>query len=526
MNLARHPTTAGSPRRLGRHRVIAKLGQGGMADVYLTVVRGQHGVRKLLVAKVLRRDLGIDEDIRAMFVKEACVATLLSHRNLVQSFEVDEADGHHYITMEYLDGRPLHVVLLTIGRENMPLQVHVAILAFALAGLHAAHELKDLTGQKLDLVHRDVSPQNVFVTYDGEVKVVDFGIAKVRGAGTIAHTGEIVGKIGYMAPEQALSQPVDCRADIFAVGVMLWEALARRSFVDRGESQAASLYKRVNGNIPSPRTAAPDAPDELLCICERAIAAQPDDRFPTAAAFEEALVGYLDAQGARVGAKEIAALMAAPFEQERAQVRALIQEHLAAPDDTRPSLDVASMDEVEAPVLPVPLKSQYRWIRPSKASRLVAIGAVLLGTAGVGVLLVVRSASVTPSAASQVATPSSATGGSAAPPLPEGPKRFVRIRVAVTPLEAELVLDGKPLGANPFVDVLPFDSQTHVLAMSAKGYVTMTRELRLDADVDVQLALVHETPGRRFVPGPDKPPAWPTPRRVARPVDDKDPYAP
>ncbi len=161
--------------------MIAKLGRGGMADVFLTVVQGQQGVRKLLVAKVLRDDLSLDQGFLNLFVKEARVATLLNHRNIVQTLEVDEVDGHHYMTMEFLDGYPLHVVLGAIGRDAMPLDIHVAILAAALAGLHAAHETKDFNGQDLDIVHRDVSPQNVVVTYDGEVKVVDFGVAKVRG---------------------------------------------------------------------------------------------------------------------------------------------------------------------------------------------------------------------------------------------------------------------------------------------------------------------------------------------------------
>ncbi len=517
------PAAERSPRTLGRHRVLAKLGQGGMADVYLTAVQGQHDVTKLLVAKVLRGELAADAEYRAMFVREARVATLLQHRNLVQTLEVDESDGHQYITMEYLDGRPLHTALATLGRDAMPLDIHVAILALTLAGLHAAHEQRDLSGEPLDVVHRDVSPQNVFVTYDGEVKVVDFGVAKVRGVGTVSETGALIGKIGYMAPEQALSEVIDRRADVFSVGIMLWEALARRPFVDRGEGEAAALRKRLNGEILSPRAVAPAAPEELLAHCERAISFAPGDRFATAAAFEEALNAYLERHGARVGSKEIAGVIAPHFVKERAHVRTLIEERLAAlgrdSGGSLPSLhDGASRGDL-SPGIAVDR-------RPDGPGRRV-VGGLLAAALGLAVVvggLLSRPphdpAETAPKAQPRPLTP----GVDVSQPLPE-----VRLRVHVTPVGALLALDGNSLGPSPFSGAVPRDFAPHVLEATEPGYVTLTRPLPLDSDLDVELALVPTPSPHGSTAAPTTRAVAPTPsstRRPSRPVDDRDPYAP
>jgi serine/threonine-protein kinase len=522
MNLA----TAGRPfNALGRYRILAKLGQGGMADVYLTVVQGR-GASKLLVAKVLREELSADQQYRDMFVKEARVATLLHHRNLVQTLEVDEADGHHFMTMEYLDGRPLHVVLATIGRERMPLHVHVAILAFALAGLHAAHEQKDLTGQSLDVVHRDVSPQNVFVTYEGEVKVVDFGVAKVRGVGTVTETGALIGKIGYMAPEQAASQQVDRRADVFAVGIMLWEALACRRFVDRGDGEAAALRKRLNGEIPSPRTAAPDAPAELVAICERAIAYDASERFETAAEFEESLNAYLEKQGARVGTKEIAALVGPPFEKDRAHVRELIEHQLATFDRQTEPIEISPIRRTRETDVTLPLPSESGPIGSPSPGKRMAVLATALGVA-LALLLAVFAWSSLHRTPTETPLPPlvSASVPSAPPPAATpSPTPLVHARIRVTPTTARLTLDGQPLPTNPFSGDLPPDGAVHVLGASAAGYVAITHEIRLDGNVDVDLTLV-PVASRLPPAGVNKPVLPNQPRRPVRPVDDKDPYA-
>src|SRR6478609_2122263 len=208
-------------QRLGRYRLIAEIGRGGMAEVYLALLEGDLGFNKLLVLKRIRPELAEDPEMMAMFLDEARLSARLHHANVVETHEVAQEDGHTFMVMEYLEGQSLHRILHRLRRHGgLPKAMHFQILADMLAGLHHAHELSDWDETPLGVVHRDVTPQNVFVTYDGRVKVVDFGIAKVRGASSETRAGVVKGKVAYMAPEQARGEPVDRRTDIFAAGVM------------------------------------------------------------------------------------------------------------------------------------------------------------------------------------------------------------------------------------------------------------------------------------------------------------------
>ena len=286
--------------RIGKYRIVALLGQGGMASVFLSVVPGPAGVNKLLVVKVLREELMADEDFLAMFLNEARLAARLNHANVVQTYEVGLEDGVHFLAMDFLDGQPLHAVLRKASRAGVPLDVHVRILADALAGLHYAHTLRDFDGTPLHVVHRDVSPQNVFVTYDGQVKVVDFGIAKAAGAATNTRSGTFKGKLSYVAPEQAGGDDVDPRADIFSVGVMLWEAIAQRRFA-QGDTQTQVLTRRLSGKEPRIREVVPDVDPELADICDCAMAHLTQDRYASAQEMRDALEVYLERSSRRVG---------------------------------------------------------------------------------------------------------------------------------------------------------------------------------------------------------------------------------
>src|SRR5580704_12011617 len=204
-----------------RYKVIAKLGEGGMALVHLAVVRGLAGTRKLVVLKSVRPELLAEENIRNMFVEEARVATTLSHPNIVQTFEIAVSNGGPVLVMEYLEGQNLGHIRRRMRSgivplaPSAPLALQLFVLKGVLAGLEYAHNCKDLEGTALKLVHRDVSPQNVFVTYDGQVKILDFGIAKSAGTAGRSLSGNIKGKIRYMAPEQMVaSVDLDGRADV------------------------------------------------------------------------------------------------------------------------------------------------------------------------------------------------------------------------------------------------------------------------------------------------------------------------
>jgi serine/threonine-protein kinase len=318
------------PQTIGRYQLIAPLGEGGMARVFLAVSRGPAGFNKLVVVKLVKRELLSDPDFVTMFLDEARLAARLNHPNVVQTYEVGEEDGHYFLTMEFLDGQPLSELLVRVGRDQMPLHEHLWILTRVLNGLHYAHEIVDFDDTPLDVVHRDVSPANVFVTYDGAVKLVDFGVAKAAGALAVTQKGIFKGKFGYGAPEQMLEKAIDRRADLFSVGVMLWEALAEKSFA-LGRGLEPLVTARVSGRDPRIRDVRPDVDETLADICDRAMSLRPEDRHPTAAAFRDELEHYLDRCGDRVGARDASQLITRAFEADRSEMRQSIELSIKRP---------------------------------------------------------------------------------------------------------------------------------------------------------------------------------------------------
>jgi serine/threonine protein kinase len=244
----------------GKYRPIAILGRGGMATVYLATASGPGGFTKLVVIKELKPELAEEADFRSMFLEEARLAARLNHPNIVQTFEVVDDENVQFIVMEYLEGQSLRGLRGKVGALGDAMVAGQArIVADMLAGLHAAHELTDFDGQPLRVVHRDVSPHNVFVTYDGEVKLVDFGIAKAVDSSARTSTGAVKGKLAYMPPEQAFGLGVDRRADVFAAGVVLWEAATGKRLWE-GLTEPGVLHRLSKGEIPRVRDVAPNAP--------------------------------------------------------------------------------------------------------------------------------------------------------------------------------------------------------------------------------------------------------------------------
>lgn len=314
-------------QQLGRYQQVATLGQGGMGTVYLALASGFGQFRKLLVIKELRQDLTRQKGFIRLFMDEAKLAARLSHPNVVQTFEAFQEGNRYLLAMEYLDGQSLSALITRFAGETtreLKLGVHIHILCEVLCGLHYAHELRDYDGTRLHVVHRDVSPQNVFLTYHGEVKVVDFGVAKAANAATSTAPGVFVGKFSYAAPEQILGRPVDARTDVFAVGVMLWQAMAQRRFSTASPTPEA-FRARAEGSEPRIRDVAPEVDPELADICDRAMETDPDKRFPTAQAFRDALQSYMDAHNLRVHDADLGHLMQQIFEEERAALHAQIE---------------------------------------------------------------------------------------------------------------------------------------------------------------------------------------------------------
>jgi serine/threonine protein kinase len=304
-----------------------------MADVYLAVARGDLEVNRLVVVKRLREEHANDLTIREMFLNEARLAARLNHPNVIQTFEAgmqgEGEGGALYLAMEYVDGQPLSRILTKLKKTGRRLDPRIAarICADALAGLHYAHELTDFDGTPLQIVHRDVSPQNVMISYDGGVKLVDFGIAKAVGTTQTAH-GVFKGKMAFMAPEQVRCEPVDRRADVFAAGIVLWECVAGKLLFAEG-TPAATLYNLLSRPIPRASSEVPELSPVLDEIIDRALRRDPDERFPTAKAMHDALEGFIASTG-RVAAEEIGDLAKSLFEDTRSKVQTQIRTQLAS----------------------------------------------------------------------------------------------------------------------------------------------------------------------------------------------------
>ncbi len=293
---------------LGRYELLATIGVGGMASVILARQKGPAGFEKAVVVKLIHPHMAQDTVAVNMLLDEAKVAAQLDHQNIVHTYELGEAHGTYYIVMEYLAGESLGQVLKQGQKQNSPMPALVAakIVAEAAEGLHYAHELPDFNGAPMGIVHRDVSPGNIVVQYNGAVKVVDFGIAKAQGRVTSTQDGELKGKYGYMSPEQIKNDVMDRRSDVFSLGVVLWESLARRRLFN-ADNVAATLMQILQGDRTPPSAYDADIPHGLDAVALRALAPDPSDRFQTVAEMKQAIDDAI--WKSRIGAAEIQAQM-------------------------------------------------------------------------------------------------------------------------------------------------------------------------------------------------------------------------
>ena len=614
------------PKRIGRHVAFHQIGAGGMARVYLGARKGSLGTTELVVIKQLRRDVAEDDQVLALFVDEARIAMRLDHPNVVRTREVVAEAPDYCLVMDFLDGQSLLHVLRRLGWHGVPRDTHIWILTQVLAGLQYAHELRDESGRPHGIVHRDVSPSNVLVCYTGEVKLLDFGIAKATGALAATHQGVAKGKVGYAAPEQCVGKPADPRSDLYSVGVMLWEAVAQRRR-SSGETQMAILQGRIEDTEPPLERVCPDAHPTLVRICRRALARSPEARYATAGEFRAALEQYLAAQPRRTGPEDVAAVLHRHFEQDRTELRKTIEAYGIRPREhsgTQPrvheplgelpppllipppgplSKALGPNDEDTSPIpvddrlLKLSMRESIVSIPPPKApsarpppplgsaaplgpARVSAIGdpfetprsgrgllwfvaGVVVAAAAAGGFIFTQSrpsesGTGTPAAAAVVAPAAAATTGANPATSAEGAK-FIKLRVAVEPRNAEVRLDGRLLNGNPYAGEVERDGLEHELTASADKHRVEKHKLRFDEDIDLELSLESSRGSRRAQivrggrmpvalpppPAPAPEPA-PAPKAEARPapriepgmdlesrpssraknkIDEKDPYA-
>jgi serine/threonine-protein kinase len=396
--------------KLGRYRLCYELASGGMATVYLARMEGAQGFEKIVALKRIHPHLVSDRSYVDMFLDEARIASGITHPNVCGVFDFGEVDGEYFLAMEYLVGEPLARLCRRAAadpkQKSSPLHAlkSARIIEEACEGLHAAHESKDVAGRPLQVVHRDVSPRNLFMTYGGVVQVVDFGIASARQRVHRTSTGQLKGTVPYMAPEQVRGGEVDRRVDIWALGVVLWELLTLDRLFRR-DTEVESMYAVVVDDIPAPSDKRPGIPPELDAIVMKALQRDPAERWRTAREMGQALHAFAASQSSVVGAAELSEWMNELFPQGESRKREIMglavnrgfQVHPES-DSIAPEVSGAqtALGELDASVERSALTSAERrssesvpataespskrtWVRPA-----LVVGALLLPVIGFG----------------------------------------------------------------------------------------------------------------------------------------------
>lgn len=334
--------------RIGRYEVVTSIGSGGMATIYLARIAGPAGFEKPVALKVIHSHLAEDPQFVQMFFDEARLAAQLQHPNIVQIFELGEAEteGMYYIAMEYLRGETLGAIIQRVyGVENRRMDPRIAchIIQQACDGLHYAHEATTIDDRPMGLVHRDISPQNLFITYSGSVKLMDFGIARAEGAAHSTRPGSLKGKFSYMSPEQVGGHDVDRRSDIFALGVVSWELLTGRRLF-KGTTDLESLRFVEECRVPAIAGLRPGIPPAIDKILAKTLARDLGERYQTALDLHQDFGLVMDQLGSPVTTHELAQRMTGWFEKEITAKKRLL---------TRTISDAPRLSPDQADELPV-----------------------------------------------------------------------------------------------------------------------------------------------------------------------------
>jgi len=307
------------PKQLGKYEVGAKIGGGGMATVYIGRATREDGTEERVALKVIRDELAHDEQFKSMFIDEAKILAQLSHPNVIQTLEYGVTGHHRFIAMELLSGRTYSDVwdLLVVKGDKMPIALAAWLCARVAEGLHSAHELADETGHSLHVIHRDVNPSNIFLTHGGDVKLIDFGLAKARVRLSKSADGIVKGKIPYLAPEQAHGKPIDRRIDIYALGATLWESVTMKRLFKR-DTDVDTLRAIREAKVPDVRTMIEGFPDELWTIIAKSLSEKADDRYDTSDDLRRALDAYVGARAPQMH-EELGALLSRLFPGQEAR---------------------------------------------------------------------------------------------------------------------------------------------------------------------------------------------------------------
>jgi len=508
------------PPKIGRHVVLGYLATGGMAEIFL----GKEPSGRPVVIKRILPHLARQGNFVSMFIDEARIGSLVHHRNVVEVYELGQVGTDLFMVMEYLAGENTSGLMrrLVSRGERLPLALAAHIVAEACAGLQAAHELHDDSGKPLDLVHRDISPQNIFITYAGEVKVLDFGIATAAHRLTRTATGQVKGKFSYMSPEQCRGEMLDLRSDIFSLGVVLYELTTQRRLFKR-PNELMVLKAVTEDVIPRPRREVRDYPPALEAICMKALSRDKSSRQASALELRTDLLAVIAQLDAADLSRSLAIGMESLFTERIVEKRKLMNSvrmgtdlGLVPPAEVDESVEVPQVDEhsasaasqLSAMASPPIEQRRLRW--PYILAPLVLVGA------GIAVWwFALRDEPAPPAPIVIVSSPAiDAQVATVTPDAASG----IALRIDSIPSGATLVVDGETKGPTPHVLRLASKHQLR-LTLELAGYAPVTQELAVDHDQDLLIPLV-------AAPEPPKPPDKPPVKRGAKdpkpPV--KDPF--
>lgn len=316
------------PIPFGKYLLLDRVNIGGMAEVWRAKTFGAGGFERLVAIKRILPNIAEDEEFISMFIDEAKITVQLSHANIAQIHELSHLSGSYFIAMEYVSGKDMRAVFDRCRKKGEPAPIPLTcyLIAKCCEGLDYAHRAKDRQGRDMNIVHRDVSPQNALISYDGEVKVIDFGIAKAAGKATKTQAGILKGKFGYMSPEQIRGLPLDRRSDVFAIGVCLYEMLTgERLFV--GDSDFSVLEKVRKVEVLPPSHFNRKIPEQLERIVMKALAKDVDDRYQYASDLAMDLQGFMYSTGARFGERDLSQFMKATFAEDYDKEKSRLMEY-------------------------------------------------------------------------------------------------------------------------------------------------------------------------------------------------------
>ena len=491
--------------------MLSEIATGGMAEIWIAKQQLEEGIEKLVVIKMLRSKLKRNREFVHMFLNEARIAARLKHRNVVQMYDLGYADGNYFIAMEYIAGENLRTTTKACRKtgEKIPLSFSLTIMSQACEGLHYAHTKTDVLGRPLNIVHCDMSPQNIVISFGGEVKLVDFGVARATSRFEQAQKGVVKGKLAYMSPEQIQGKPLDARSDVFSAGIVLWELCTwKRLFGSFAPNEIVKLIP--SGHVPSPRRVNPEVTPDLESVILKALEKDPLARFQTAEEMHSALQEVIGLLPEPAKASDLSAFMRRIFEhkldsvrkiekaQEDGELGSFLFHDLRLEEDEISALGGDLAAEVTAPppaapeqkldipapgparpkpqappaALPRPRVSKPRSFLPTI---LVIITVLLLGAATY--VLVAWQANLWPFSAA----PAMISRPTEPPAAGKG-----MIHVASKPEGAGVRINEKMRCSTPcVVDKLEI-GKPHLLEIKLKGYKTWTAEFTLEKGFEVR----------------------------------------